>query len=394
VTKKIWMRVDGGLPLYTNTGIPLLFTFDQKLLCVVGATNPEVPPGLFAMSPHLDWYQSGGPVGGARIFHSFTVITGTSPLKTTEYLYATDADKLWFVEEGKTLDWRNWTSVSSSGLTITKGPKRPRFIVPLAVFKANLYAAVYKGNPYKNPGINETFNIYRSPDIGKPQMRWSPVVSNGFGDPQNNHRIGTLIPFKNRILAITSHTHTGSPGDYQYYGRGIEVWESPAGNPGTWNQINIDGFGTEATINDVTVRTNQQMGCALVYNNILYVETSAHYHGGQVWSYDGTGLNGWKEVTPDSMKGGNTISGDPPIRASDMVKFGKDLYLAEGFPTSNLDTYNGTAWSVAIPGPNPFDSTNDGICSLAVFKSKIYAATYGNEYGQVWGYPFESPMIP
>ncbi len=166
--------------------------------------------------------------------------------------------------------------------------------------------------------------------------------------------------------------------------------ESSTGDNGNWNQINKDGFGTELLDdNGNAFRTNQDFGSGAIYNGYLYIGTLAHF-GGQVWRYDGTGLNGWKDVTPNTMG-----VGKGPSRAMSMTVYQNYLYLGEGYPTGNLDKFDGSNWEIVIQS-KPFAPTNVGIASLAVVDNKLYISTLGNPFyqnvgyyfSQVWGYPF------
>jgi len=267
------------------------------------------------------------------------------------------------------------------------------YVKPLLVFDGQLYAVVY-------PQGSTTFEIWRSPDFGKNQtsMTWNKVVSNGFGNPLN-HELGLMIEYNNKLVVVTTNTRTNplaSFGDDSYYGPGIQVWESSSGDNGTWYQVNKDGFGTEITTvgpKSHTFRTNQDFGSGAVYNGNLYIGTLSHY-GGQVWRYNGTGLNGWKDVTPDTM------IWNGPSRAVSMVVYNDSLYLGEGYPTGNIDKYDGANWEIAVSAGqsffgHPFAVTNGGISSLAVADGKLYASTLRNplyvtpyEFAQVWGYPY------
>jgi hypothetical protein len=82
-----------------------------------------------------------------------------------------------------------------------------------------------------------------------------------------------------------------------------------------------------------------------------------------------------------------------------MIVFQGNLYLAEGFPKANVSKYDGTNWSVVVPGPTPFDPLNGGLVSLAIFKDKLYVGTVRGPYmgstqgDQVWGYPYLFPSL-
>lgn len=314
-----WIRSDGGLTLTSSAvTVPRLFSFD-------GAVYVNDDSGLYVQLyniPCFGWQQVTVPAG----VHFFRPIGN--------HLYGAGSD-IWWVGHGESATVPAWQKVSSTGVP-TGGLIRPQ-----AIFQGQLYAVVIT--------TAGTFDIYRTPDIGKTSMAWTQVVSAGFGDPLN-HELGCLIEYNNKLIAVTTNTRTdpnASFGHQSYYGTGIEVWESSSGNAGTWVQVNVDGFGTEVTPpGDTTpIRTNQDFGSAVVYNGYLYVGTKAHWYRGEVWRYDGNGLGGWKNVTPDGMCHGMIGCGGPS-RAEDMVIYNDLLYLAEGVASGNLETFDGTTWTV------------------------------------------------
>jgi hypothetical protein len=339
--------------------------------------------GLFVQlynAPCFGWQQVPVPAGAESI----------EPVGN--YLYAGGSD-LWWAGLGGYPNQPSWNKVTSTGVP-SGATIRPR-----AQFQGQLYAEVVT-----SPGA---FDVYRTPDIGQTSMAWTQVVSAGFGEPLN-HELGCLIEYNGTLIAVTSNTRTefdAAFGDQWHYGTGVEVWQSSTGDLDSWTQVNLDGFNTEATIeaDQITIRTNQDLASAVVYDGYLYVGTRAHaWHSGEVWRYDGSGLSGWTAVTPQGMCSGGVGCGGPS-RAADMVVYEGLLYLAEGYPTGNLETFDGTAWTIVAPRP-PFDPANDGIYSLAVLPSrptpsggstgdKLFALTSGMQHAvQIWSYPF--PAMP
>jgi hypothetical protein len=204
-----------------------------------------------------------------------------------------------------------------------------------------------------------------------------------------------LAVFNSRIYAGTN-TAKSFFGDVAQYGSGVEVWESPSGNPGTWTQVNTDGFGTELTYPDfsvtppkmVTTRPNQFAWAWAVYKApsdakaYLYVGTSSHI-GGEVWRYDGSGKAGWTNVTPVGPLG--QAFGAGPLRNRAMAVYHDTLSVAEGYPTANLWAYNGKVWSLLVSGPNPFAPQNGGLNDLAVHGDGLYVSTLHLPYSGVKG---------
>ncbi|NYT01668.1 MAG: hypothetical protein GKC10_02780 [Methanosarcinales archaeon] len=367
-----WVQMnDDGFFGQQPTGTPTeLFVFGPDLYAYDDY-------GLYRMilDPCLHWEKIYVPVGPGS--WSFRPLDG--------FLYlSSGAGELWMIAQGG--DYAaDWKQVSCSG------PAAGSRIYPQATFGGQLYASVYQ------PG-KDTFDIWRSPDLGKTAAVWTQVVSSGFGDPQNRG-LAFMPLFNGKIMAVTTETRTGVFGDPSGFKQGIEVWESATGDPGSWYQVNQDGFGTETSIANppLTFRTNQDAGSFAVYNGLLYIGTMSHY-GAQVWRYDGSGLSGWTEVTPPWA--GVCDLGCGPGRDNSLAVFQNYLYLAEGFPTANLARYDGVSWTVEVSGPNPFDPTNGGLSSLAVLGSKLYVSTLHAPYSgqvrgdQVYGYPYsQKPAV-
>ncbi len=342
-----------------------LFTFNGELY----SYNEY---GLYRMqlTPCLSWEKLTTPTAPGD--WTFT------PIGTTLFLWKPPSD-LYMIAAGTTFSAAAWTSITSQG---TPGGADP---LPLAVFGGEVYAVHY-------PTGGSTFEIWRSPHTGLATMAWTRVVSNGFNDPQN-YALGFLTVFDGKLIAATTSTRNSMFGDPSGFLQGIEIWASASGTQGTWAQVNVDGFGTQITQvgTSTTFRTNMDVGAHAIYNGALYVGTKSHY-GAEVWRYDGTGVSGWVNVTP--IWAGPSPLMSTPGRNNDMIVYGGELYLAEGFSTGNLAKMSGGTWSVVIAGPTPFLADNAGIVSLAVLDGRLYASTLHSPYAgttvgdQVWGTPF------
>lgn len=301
--------------------------------------------------------------------------------------YSFGSKGLWWIDQGEELTPANWKQVTSKGLPGGVSPD------PLTTFKGRLYAI----HRYQTTAGTPLFEIWRSADIGKTVMNWEQLVTQSFGDHQNNHDVDFMGEFNSRIYAGTN-TLEGNFGNPQP-AAGVEIWESPTGDAGTWTQVNTDGFGTEITLmpQNQKIRTNHVIGSWAVYKALnqtqeyLYIGTMSHW-GAEVWRYDGKGKAGWKNVTPQ-WAGPNPLLAYPG-RNNSMAVFQDSLYLAEGYPTGNLAKYDGTNWSIVVTGPNPFDPQNGGLSSSAVFENHLYVHTIHQPYSgatkgdQVWGHPF------
>lgn len=365
-----WVQVneDGfGYPPSTSSDVAGgLFTFGGHLY----AFNEH---GLFRMDNLIckDWGKVFAPPGSFR------------PLG--DHLYCMGPKELWWIKQGEAFSSVNWKQATSQGLP---GGVNPRF---MTIFKGEIYGV------YSPPTGANIFEIWRSKDIGKTLMNWEQVVTQSFGDYQNNKDVDFMGVFNGKIY-VGTNTLKGMFGSPQPT-TGIEIWESASGDAGTWTQVNADGFGTEVTIpiENKKIRTNHVIGSWAVYKALnqiqdyFYIGTKSHW-GAEVWRYDGKGKGGWKNVTPPWAVP-SPIGGDPG-RNMAMAIFQDSLYLAEGYLTGNLAKYDGTNWSIVVNGPNPFDPQNGGLSSLAVFESHLYVHTIHLPYSgatkgdQVWGHPF------
>jgi hypothetical protein len=306
-----------------------------------------------------------------------------------DFLYAWSAGRLWYVAKGTDPNGPNWIPVLSTG---PPGGVSPR---PMTMFNAQLYG-IY------DDGSSGTFEIWRTSAVGKSTASWEQVVANSFGDPVNNKAVSLMMVFNDHIYAGTT-TYQGTFGDPRSYGSGVEVWESSNGDRGAWVQVNEDGFGTKsdgcAGSNRPCFLIHQLIGSGAVYRaanqsrEYLYIGTKSHF-GAEIFRYDGTGVEGWTNVTPDWLNRHEpgVFGTVGPSRAEAMAVFDGALFMAEGFPTGNLAKYDGAKWSKVVEGPTPFALQNGGLRSVVTFKGKLFTSTLhyaGSTSGdQIWGYPF------
>jgi hypothetical protein len=376
-----WRQVNqNGFGYGPTSSGTFLFVFDDR---------------LFAYNDH-GWFRMENPVT-----KTWTQLTPPNPPNGPgslavlrpfgDYLYAWNSGQLWWIAKGADPNGFNWNKVTSTGLP---GGVSPR---PTTLFNGKIYG-VYTTNSYGN------FEIWRTGDVAKTAATWEKVVANSFGDPTNNTGVDIMIVFNNKIYAGTTTLHGifGNPNDY---GTGVEIWESPTGNLGTWTQVNTDGFGTKfpgclPPSGPCNFAIHQVIGSAGVYqlpgqtHDYLYIGTKSHY-GGELWRYDGNGTVGWTNVTPPWA--GPCQIGCGPARMDAMALFQDHIYLAEGYPTANLAKYDGTNWSVVVNGPTPFDPQNGGLASLAIFEDKLYVGTLhepgATQGDQIWAFPFYTPSL-
>ncbi len=388
-----WIHSDDGLP-------------------AVSALSTNVYPKFFLFSNHVYLFPTDAPDLYVQLYNEpcfgwqkRIIPSGTAVMKPVgDYLFAVGGGcyDLWWIDKDVPFSQEAWNKVTISGSDLPSciSSITTPYLIPLTSFNGQIYARLaYLPNCPSGP-CYYTFDIYRSADIGQTNMTWEKVVSEGFGDPQN-HVLGYMGVFKNKLIAITGNTYNGLFGDTSQYLRGIQVWESQTGDWGTWKQVNEDGFGTKVG----NVGANCEFGAATEYYGYFYVGTQSQF-GAEIWRYDGSGMTtGWTNVTPPTL-GMPTPQGAG--RVMDMAVFNDLLYVAEGYPTANLDSYDGTTWTVVEKGPSPFDPVNTEILQLAVLPSRFFgtpenlgstgdklfllAGNGDNGQCQVWSYPF--PYAP
>lgn len=373
----IWKQVNkdgfGYPPSGSSQFTPRLFAFDGHLYAdnVQGMLFQMVDPVL------RSWTKV------------FTPPQANSYVCLDNYLYSYGAQGLWWINQGEKFNAVNWKPVTSKGLPGDVNP------TPMTTFKGNIYA-VYS---YQT-ATAKIFEIWRSKDIGTTVINWQQVVTQSFGDPQNNDDVDFMAEYNGKLYVGTNTLEYAFGVPQPTSASGSEIWESASGDSGTWTQVNIDGFGTEYTLMPANTkhRTNHVVGSWAIYKapnqtqEYLYIGTKSHW-GAEVWRYNGQGKGGWKNVTPPWA--GPTPAGFSGAgRNESMTVFEGNLYLAEGFDTGNLAKYDGASWSIVVQGPNPFDPQNGGLSSLAVVGNQLYAHTIHEPFSgvtkgdQVWGYPF------
>ena len=111
------------------------------------------------------------------------------------------------------------------------------------------------------------------------QSDWEEVVTDGFGDANNDH-IDSLEPFGGYLYASTAMQNEEKTG--------TEVWRSTSGDPGTWTQVNRDGFGIHVTQNFKDMVAFQGLLCGGTLNAGDPEGSPPVPAGAQVWCTDGT----------------------------------------------------------------------------------------------------------
>ncbi len=124
---------------------------------------------------------------------------------------------------------QSWVQVNDNGFNEHPGTSySSQDAFELTVFNSQLYLGM--------EGLSRAY-IWRTKagvTAAQNQSDWEQVVSDGFGDSQNDH-IDSLEPFGGYVYASTALQNENH--------QGTEVWRSSTGNSGSWVQVNGDGFG-------------------------------------------------------------------------------------------------------------------------------------------------------
>ncbi|MFH1100596.1 MAG: hypothetical protein V1726_00970 [Methanobacteriota archaeon] len=129
--------------------------------------------------------------------------------------------------------------------------------------------------------------------VKKKSLDWEQVVSSGFGD-RHNLCAWSMTQYKNHLYVGTLN-----------FTNGCQIYRSPNGDKGTWEQVNSNGF-TDDTKSE-GART------MLVYKNLLWVLTLCRRHGTQIWVTNGekddTNQITWKKANTNGFGLGEKIHG-------------------------------------------------------------------------------------
>jgi len=185
--------------------------------------------------------------------------------------------EIWRTDDGLT-----WTRVVAGGFGDASNYK----VSALAVFDGYLYAAV--GNWDSDGGLSTGGKVYRCSQASGCDAAgdWQQVVGDGFGNPQDNHSISSLLVHDNRLYAVAYNYQTG-----------MEVWRTENGTD--WEQVGFAGFG------DSHNHGLYSDGSMTAFNNRLFIGTTNWANGGEVWK---------KTVTADFTA--NPTCGPPPLQVA------------------------------------------------------------------------------
>jgi hypothetical protein len=307
------------------------------------------------------------------------------------YLYAgTWANPYNNGEVWRTADGKNWQNFTPVLLTDTQ------VIADAQSFNGFLYIGT---SSYSWDGAE----IWRTDGLN-----WELTSSGGFGDV--NWAVNTLAVFSNTLIAATSNITTG-----------VEVWGSPTGDPGSWVQVNTDGFGLGITGQDSTMDTfnsNLYFGMGLnglatllrtddlitwtpvftnglgnpnnsvvtsmaEYKGMFYIGLRNLTDGGEVWrSSDGLG---YSPVVLGGMGNPNNM------RPYGLIVYDNFLYLVLNNPITGAEIWrsnNGDDWEqVGFGGWGDSSNYFGDYCdkSATIFHNSLYFGTFNDiTGGQIW----------
>jgi hypothetical protein len=246
------------------------------------------------------------------------------------YLYAATSNEIAGGEMWRTADGTHWSQVNQDGFGNVSNPG-----VNLGQdFNGYLYAG--------------TWNTQTGAEMWRmtTDLTWTQVISGGFGDV-GNALIDQVLVFSNTLYATTLNWATGT-----------EVWKSPTGDPGSWTQSNLDGFG-DGSNKDVLFA---------VFNGYLYAATYS-WGSTELWrTNDGTS---WNQVNTDGF-------GDPNNSSASIFTFNGYLYALSykgntGSQVWRCAACDGSDWTQL--GSNVFGEEKNGYFKLG-FDGYLFTAVY------------------
>lgn len=249
-----------------------------------------------------------------------------------------------------------WTQAATGGL----GDDTNVGIVRLFEFGGQLYAGVDNWDEAANRSTGA--QLLRSPD----GTTWSAVMTGGFGRVDNGG-----------IFAIDAFSNTLYAGTYSYTStHGAELWRSATGNPGDWQQVVPNGFGTAS---------NHAIWSLGVYNGFLYAGTRNTQGGPEIWR-SSDGLT-WGKVANNGFGAASltTIFALEPFNGYLYAGVHSNPRINTTDPTLwRCQQCDGTDWQPVTP--SRFGSAANNIVeALLVHNRMLYAFTGNQSTGmEVW----------
>jgi photosystem II stability/assembly factor-like uncharacterized protein len=232
--------------------------------------------------------------------YGISVLETFQPAGSAPYLYAgvwgnTGEAKMWRTNDG----W-NWEIASPSFVTPTA------FMMDAQAFNEQLYL-----------GLSSPAQLWRTDG-----ETWQAVDTVGFGD-ENNSSLNALAVFEDKLYAALLNDVTG-----------LEIWRSSSGDPGSWSQVNEDGFGDWGS-GDVNME---------IYKGYLYAGFADLNGVGSLWRTN-DGIT-WEPVFTDGL-------GNPSNGRMAMAEFDGEFYLGfRNIPEGGQiwRSANGVDWKLVVAG--------------------------------------------
>ncbi|HWQ84957.1 MAG TPA: hypothetical protein VN363_10345, partial [Anaerolineales bacterium] len=236
----------------------------------------------------------------------------------------------------------SWTAVTQPGFAIAHDIAPPA-ILDLAVFNTRLYASTGRGD---GPG-----QIWRT----QTGTIWSPMVIDGFGDPDNVDV--TALAVYNSLLYAGVTNLVG----------GAQIWRSNSGDNNTWTQVAFGMTGTAAA----------SISGFVEFGGTLYAAVESEGPV-QIWRSDG---GDWTAVVSDGFGDNQTLT------AGGLAVFGGYLYVGVGNAASGallMRSNDGLTWDPAI-SPGFGDPNNNQVDLVFVFQNQLYAGVHNVVTGiELW----------
>lgn len=203
------------------------------------------------------------------------------------------------------------------------------------------------------------FELWRSP-TGNPGT-WTQIETNGFGD-------------NNTFTALSLKVFAGNFYISTFSSTGTQVWRSASGDAGTWTQVNSNGFGD----------SGNRYSAMEILNNDLWLVTG-HTFGSpaQIWHCHTCDNSDWVQI-PNPFSD-DTLSGMPGLKFANGKLY---LFVRDGLMRVRIfESSNGSTWTESAPAG--FGNINNLFTyysnSITVFNNQLYAGIFNMTNGtQIW----------
>jgi sugar lactone lactonase YvrE len=260
----------------------------------------------------------------------------------------------------------DWTRVVTGGF----GDKTNSEIFSMIVFSNTLYATTWSYT------TTHGAEIWRSSSGDKGS--WSRVVSNGFGDPNNQAVIASEV-YSNSLYLGTNNWNNASGTT-----TGGKIWRS--GNGVDWTPVNSPGFG------DVN---NSCISSLEPFNGYLYASTvySGTLGGAQVWRCHVCNGSDWNKVVDNGLGSATRDNGNALMEFEGWLYWiVPDYFTSWTLAGEGIEVWrsrDGLSWHlVSLAGFG--DGNNRQIYwsnSVAAYRNDLFIGTRNSANGsEIWMY--------